>query len=239
MILAINTSTLQFALAVMDEEGSVRAEYTATKGRGHFGLLMPALDFMFTSSETDVRDLKAVIVALGPGSFTGLRVGLSLTKGLCHAMAIPAIGISSLEALASQIPFADIPITAIIDSRRDEFFSARFRWSSENRLIRETEDEPVSAEDFPQQFREPSIFVGNNYATQAAIVKRKPNTLIRLAPARLWNIQASSVGALGLARFFSGDFDDLHTLTPLYLRPPDIRPNPFANSAQAGRTLQS
>ena len=84
MILAVNTSTLQFALALMETDGSVLAEYLAAKGKGHFGTLMPALDFLLNTSESDILDLEGLIVAVGPGSFTGLRVGLSAAKGLCQ-----------------------------------------------------------------------------------------------------------------------------------------------------------
>ena len=72
MILAINTSTLQFGLAILEAEGNVLAEYLMSKGGGHFGGLMPALHFLVTTSKVDVNDLKGLAVATGPGSFTGL-----------------------------------------------------------------------------------------------------------------------------------------------------------------------
>ncbi len=131
MILSINTSTMQFALALLAEDGTLLTEYLMPGGKGHFGSLMPVLDFMLNSSKSNIRDLKCISVAIGPGSFTGLRVGISLAKGLCHGLCVPAIGISSLEAMASQIPYADFPVVPVITSRKGEAFTAQFIWGDQ------------------------------------------------------------------------------------------------------------
>ncbi len=226
MILAINTSTLQFALALMENDGSVRAEYISTNGKGHFGALMPALDFIVKTSELDLNELKGLIVAVGPGSFTGLRVGLSTAKGLCHGLDIPIIGISSLEALASQVLFPDLTIIPLLDSRKGEFFTAQFVWSRERKLARKMEDTCLKADDLPSLSSGQSVFIGNSYTSQAALLKKIIGPQVPLAPPHLWNLSASVIGFRGLKRFLAGDFDNPETLKPLYLRPPDIRPNP-------------
>jgi tRNA threonylcarbamoyladenosine biosynthesis protein TsaB len=233
MILAINTSTLQFALALMETDGSVRAEYLSANGKGHFGALMPALDFLFKTSEVDLIELKGLTVAVGPGSFTGLRVGLSAAKGLCHGLDIPIIGISSLEAMASQVLFPDFSIVPILDSRKGEFFTAQFVWGGERKLTRKTEDTCLKAEELPSLSGQYSVFVGNSYSSQATLLKKilGPNAL--LAPPHFWNPSASAIGFLGLERFLAHDFDNPETLNPLYLRPPDIRPNPFPSAIDA------
>ncbi|MDY6972898.1 MAG: tRNA (adenosine(37)-N6)-threonylcarbamoyltransferase complex dimerization subunit type 1 TsaB [Thermodesulfobacteriota bacterium] len=228
MILAINTSTLEFGLAILEDDGTVLTEYSMSKGAGHFGSLMPALHFLLTTSESDIRDLEAIVVAIGPGSFTGLRVGLSIAKGLCHALDIPIIGISSLEALASELPSSDLPLAPILDSRKGEFFTARFSWNDDNNLIRCTEDVSLRLEEFPTLFKEPALFIGNNFAGQSIPVKKTLGPLALMSPSHCWSLKASAVGSLGLRRFHAHDFDDLHTLSPIYLRPPDIRPNVFS-----------
>ena len=226
MILAMNTSTLQFALALMEDDGSIRAEILSVKGKGRFGALMPSLDFLLKTSESDVLGLKGIIVALGPGSFTGLRVGLSLAKGICQGLDIPIIGISSLEALASQVIVPGSSVIPILDSRKGEFFTARFVWSGEQKLTRKMEDICLKAEEISSLSDKNSVFIGNNYALQAALLKQIIGPQVLLAPPHFWNLSASAVGFLGLRRFLAHDFDNPESLNPLYLRPPDIRPNP-------------
>lgn len=231
MILAINTSSLQFALALMETDGSVRAEHLSVKGKGHFGALMPSLNFLLKTSEINLTELEGLAVALGPGSFTGLRVGLSVAKGLCHALDIPVIGVPTLEALANQVFFHDFSINPMLDSRKGEFFAARFVRSGEQKLVRKMEDIYLKADELSSLSGEHSIFIGNNYAAQSALLRKTIGSQVLLAPPHLWKLDASAVGSLGLKRFLARDFDNPETLNPRYLRPPEIRPN----SIQASR----
>jgi len=241
MLLAINTSTLQFGLALLEDDGTILAEYLTSRGRGHFGGLMPALKFLFDTSGYEVREVEALIVATGPGSFTGLRVGLSAAKGLCHALEAPIIGISSLEALASQIPYSNLPIAPIIDSRKGEVFTARFCWNDGGNLLRRAKDMCIKMEDLPTSLEERVVFVGNDFAAQGSLIKGMLGSHASLGPAHCWTVRASSVGFLGLRRFHSHKFDNPQSLNPTYLRPPDIRPNPSSlasNHLLTPRTLQ-
>ena len=227
MILAINTSTMQFALALLAEDGTLLTEHLMPGGKGHFGSLMPALDFMLNSSKSKIVDVKCISVATGPGSFTGLRVGISLAKGLCYALGVPVVGVSSLEAMASQLPFADLPMVTILTSRKGEAFTAQFSWNENRELIRERADASLKFDDFPSLFEKPTLFVGNDYANQGHLLKKLLGPSAHLAPSSLWNLKASSVGSLALKKFLVDDLDDPYLLNPVYLRPPDIRPNPF------------
>jgi len=227
MILAINTSTLQFSIALMREDEAILAEFSASGKKGRFGSFMPALDFLLATTETDIAAVRAVVVATGPGSFTGLRVGLSAAKGLCHALEVPILGISSLEALAAQIPYSDASITPILDSRKGEFFAAQFVWSNRSHLSRNMTDRYARLEDFPALFEKPTRFIGNDYPRQAPLIRDALGHNALLAPAHLWTLKASAVGHLGLKRYHAGDHDDAGNLNPKYMRPPLIRPNPF------------
>ncbi|MCP4665696.1 MAG: tRNA (adenosine(37)-N6)-threonylcarbamoyltransferase complex dimerization subunit type 1 TsaB [Deltaproteobacteria bacterium] len=235
MLLAVNTSTLQFGLALLEDDGTIVAEYVSSRGKGHFESLLPALTFLCETSRRDVREVEALIVATGPGSFTGLRVGLSAAKGLCHALEAPIIGISSLEALASQIPYSDLPIASILDSRKGEVFTARFRYRDGGNLLRQDKDICLKIEDLPTLFDEPVLIVGNDFRAQGPLIQDVlgPSRAF-LAPAPCWTVRASSVGFLGLRRFHSQEFDDPQSLNPVYLRPPDIRPNPHRLTSQRG-----
>ncbi|HDZ91829.1 MAG: tRNA (adenosine(37)-N6)-threonylcarbamoyltransferase complex dimerization subunit type 1 TsaB [Deltaproteobacteria bacterium] len=227
MILAINTSTPQFSLALLDGDGTLLTEQIMSGGKGHFKALMPALDFMLQSNGFKIDEVRCIGVATGPGSFTGLRVGIALAKGLCHALELPLVGISSLEAMANQIPWADLPLVPVLTSRRGEAFTTLFRRGPRGELVRSGVDMSIKFEDFPSCFTEPAMFVGNDYRDQAPRIKDLLGPSALLAPAFLWNLKASSIGSLALKRFASGDLDDPYQLTPVYLRPPDIRPNPY------------
>lgn len=227
MILAINTSTLQFGLALLDGEGAILAEYLMAEGESHFGSLMPALDFLLRTSQYDIHTLKCLAVSKGPGSFTGLRVGLSVAKGLCHALKLPIVGISSLEALASQLPHSALPVTSILDSRKGECFAAQFVWTDGHNLKRTSEDLALGFGDLPLLLETPSLFIGNSFASQGPRIIEMLGNRALLAPPHCWGLRPSAIGYIGLKRFEAHALDDPHTLTPIYLRPPDIRPNPF------------
>jgi tRNA threonylcarbamoyladenosine biosynthesis protein TsaB len=211
----------------MEEDETVLAEFSASRGKGHFGSLMPVLHFLLTTTKSEIHGVKAIAVAIGPGSFTGLRVGLSLAKGLCHALGVPIIGISSLEAMAAQVPYPAPSITPILDSRKEEFFVAQFVWRNDHDLIRNMEDMCLRLEEFPNVFREPTLFIGNDFLRQLPLIVEAFGQHVLSALPHAWNLKASALGHLGLKRLRSNDFDNAEHLNPTYLRPPPIRPNPY------------
>ncbi len=226
MILALNTSTRQCSIALLRMDRTVIAENLMSEGKGHFGGLMPAVDMLLTGSGLKQKDIKCIAVATGPGSFTGLRVGLSLAKGFCQALQIPVIGISSLRALAFQLPFSAHPIAPILSSRKGEVFTALFLWNREKELQRKEKDSCFKLDTLPSLFTETTVFIGNDFSNQGNLLKKLVGSHARIAPPQCWQLNASSIGALALNRFDDGDIDDPGTLVPRYFRPPDIRPKP-------------
>jgi len=227
MILAVNTTTMQFSLALMKEQGNIVAEYLMAPGGKKFRGFMPEVHSLLTSSQTGMRDIKAIIVAIGPGSFTGLRVGLSAAKGMAQGLQIPIIGVSSLEAMATQLPFAEHTVCTMITSRKGEVFTALFKRGDDHGMIRKSKDISLKLEEMDSIIVETTLFLGNDFDSQGDQIKELLGTKATLAPPCLWNLRASSVGSLGLARFIDQDYDDLQDLVPTYLRPPDIRPTTF------------
>jgi tRNA threonylcarbamoyladenosine biosynthesis protein TsaB len=224
MILAINTSTLQYGLALMQKRGTIMAEYLISSGTKNFGGFMPALASLLTSSGTLKEDLEAIIVAIGPGSFTGLRVGLSAAKGIAQGLKIPVIGVSNLEAMANQLTHVSLPVYAMISSRKGEVIIALFNWDKKEGMIRKGEDASIKFSHLTAIINGPTLFIGNDLINQRAPIKEMLGEDAFLAPPHLWGLRASSIGFLGLDRFHRGDFDDIRDLVPVYLRPPDIRP---------------
>lgn len=223
MILAFNTSTRQSSIALLDTNREIIAEYLMVAGRGHFGGLLPAVDMVIAGAQASRKDIQCVSVATGPGSFTGLRVGLSLAKGICEALCVPLIGVSSLRALALQVPFTSQPVAPILTSRRGEVFTALFLQNQKNGLERIRKDSCLKLDDLPGHFGEAPVFIGNDYSTQGKRLIELLDDHTRIAPPLHWNLRASSIGALAAARFLKGDSDDPESLIPRYFRPPDIR----------------
>ncbi len=239
MILAFNTSTPQFSIALMEEEGTVLSEYYMDSTSNNFRRFVPGLHFMLSTSRVDTKEIKALIVATGPGSFTGLRVGLSEAKGMAQGLQIPLIGVSSLEAMAAQVPYVRQPVCPVIHSRKGEVFVALFSWSDDQRMMRTRQDTCLRIKDLPSVIAKPTLFLGNDFSKQAHLIREMLGRKAELAPAHLWNLKASAVGALGLKRFLAQDFDDLQELVPTYLRPPDIRPSPLVSKTEKRDTIYS
>ena len=229
MILAINTSTLQFSLALLKRNGTIAAEQTMFRKKGNFGSLMPSVDHLLAMTDTGPGDLSCIAVAIGPGSFTGLRIGISLAKGLCHALEIPVVGVSSLEALASQIPFATFPVVPLLRSRKGEVFTAKFTLNNYHQIERQQEDISIKLADLLPTLRKKVFVVGDNFEEQGPVFQSRDEASPILAPPHFWNLKASSIGVVGLSKLIRNDLDDPYGIEPIYLRPPDIRPNPFSN----------
>jgi len=227
MLLSINTATQQFSVALINEEGALVAESVFFGGSKKFRPLMPALHHLLGSARTDVRKMTALAVVTGPGSFTGLRIGLSVAKGICQGLQIPIIGVSSLEAMASQLPFTPYKICPVIDSRKGEVFAALFRWSEEEGgVVRVREDTSLRVEDLAEFTEGSAVFLGNDIQSQGPSITETVGHSALLAPPHLWTLRASAVGYVGLKLALKKGFDELHRLVPSYLRPPDIRPTP-------------
>jgi tRNA threonylcarbamoyladenosine biosynthesis protein TsaB len=126
LILGIETATLQVGCAIGGHEG-VLAEFHAAKGRRHAETLVPAIDFVRRQARIDLADIGAVAVDIGPGLFTGLRVGVASAKAMAQALRVPMIGVSSLDLLAFPLRYGRRVIVTVIDARRGEVFYASYR----------------------------------------------------------------------------------------------------------------
>ena len=222
IILSINTSTKQYGLALLEND-TVVSEYLISSGSRHFRDLMPCVDDLFEKTTLTLGHLGAVAVSIGPGSFTGTRVGLAVAKGLSQGLGIPIFGVSTLSALASQIPYAREDICSLVTSRKGEVFSALFRRDRDDHLIRIGEDASLKVEDLPVLIKRKTIIIGNDFTAQGPLVKQFVGENALFAPSNLWNLRASSIGALAFQRLEQGDSDTASTLVPLYLRDADIR----------------
>jgi tRNA threonylcarbamoyladenosine biosynthesis protein TsaB len=209
-LLAVETSTLAGGVALLDGDRLV-GEYLLDVGITHSERLMVAVDRVLGDAGWRVRDLEALAVAIGPGSFTGLRIGLGTVKGLAVATGLPIAAVPTLDAMAAGLPFAALPVCPVIGARKGEVYASRYRWDGD-RMRREWEYLAITPDELAARLDEPSILVGGG-----AGAVRSP--LARLAPPARRLPSPGSVAQLGHERLRRGESVPAADLVPLYLRP--------------------
>jgi len=205
------------------EQGAVLGEYILLSGSSHFKDLMPCLEDLLKKTNLTFGQLEGIAVAIGPGSFTGIRVGLALAKGLSQGLGLPIIGVSTLSALASQVPYAKEDICPLLSSRQNEVFAALFKRDHRNQLTRIEDDVSLPVEKLSVIIKRKTIFIGNDFPVQGPLVEKYIGETALLAPPNLWNLRASSIGALGEQSLKHGHSNNVSDLVPVYLRNADIR----------------
>ncbi len=216
MQIAIDTSTDIASLALV-QETDILAELTWRCGQNHTVQLLPNLSFLLKQSRLAIELAECIIVARGPGSYNGLRVGISTAKGLAYSLGVPIIGISSLETEAYQHAERGLPVCAVFNAARGEIATAIFQQKGDSwqQLVVEhitTLDVLVS------EVTTRTIFCGDYLPFVAEELKKrlKEKAAIPLPANQLR--RAGFLAELGIKRWKRGDVDNIATLQPLYLR---------------------
>jgi len=220
MLLAIDTSTEMASIALV-ENGRLLVESTWYCGQNHTVQLLPRLNDLLERSGLTIKSVTGVIVAKGPGSFNGLRVGISTAKGLALSLNVPITGVSTLEISAYQHYESGLPVCAIHNAGRSEIATAvyqmkRRQWrqivaehiTTLDKLLNETAVKTLFCGEYILQLKDEII---RQIKTKAVIPS--PATLPR---------RAFYLAELGETRLRSGNADNVATLQPLYLRRPPI-----------------
>jgi len=209
-VLAVETSTLAGGVALLDGERLV-GEYLLDVRATHSERLMPTVDRVLADAGWKPAELDGLAVAVGPGSFTGLRIGLSAVKGLALALAIPIAAVPTLDAMAAGLPFAGLPVCPVIDARKGELYASLYRWDGRG-MAREWDYLALSPDALSARLTEPVIVMGD-----AAAAVGSPHA--RPAPPHRRVPSPAAVGVLGLARLAAGHTVTATDLVPIYLRP--------------------
>ncbi|MGH7332017.1 MAG: tRNA (adenosine(37)-N6)-threonylcarbamoyltransferase complex dimerization subunit type 1 TsaB [Candidatus Rokuibacteriota bacterium] len=210
-VLALDTSTLAGGVALVDGERTV-AECLLDIRLTHSERLMPAVDQLLRGAGWGPPDLEGVAVAGGPGSFTGLRIGVSAAKGFALALSIPVAVVPTLDAMAAALPFAQWPVCPVLVARRDEVYVSLYRWDG-TAMRREWDYLALPPSAVSERLRERVILTGDGATTIAS-------PLAVLAPCWRWAPSAAIVGHLGAQRLRAGASVGAAELAPLYVRPP-------------------
>ena len=209
-VLAVETSSLAGGVALLDDDRLV-AEYVLDVRVTHSERLMSAVDRVLTDARWTPRDLNGLAVAVGPGSFTGLRIAVSTVKGLALALDLPIAAVPTLDAMAAALPWVSLPVCPVLDARKGEVYASRYRWEADL-MRREWEYLALAPEALAARLAEPTLVVGDG-----AEHILSPHARRLQAPRRLPS--PASVGALGLERLRRGETVSAAALVPLYLRP--------------------
>lgn len=217
-ILAIDTATQVSSVAVASEE-KLAAELTMQARLTHSETLMPHIEQVLQMAGVKKAELDGIAVSIGPGSFTGLRIGLAAAKAMAYVLNKPLVGVSTLAALAAHFPVPGVKIVSLLDAQKGNAYREVFRWE-QGRLIREQSVDIASLADIVADCSE---MAGAVILTGDIVAKKIRGRMVlpanvQVAPAQQIMPRAANVAMLGLQRLAAGEQDNVMDLEPWYIR---------------------
>ena len=214
MLLAVDTSTTWIGLSLYDGV-RVLGEMTWQSKNHHTVELTPGVHELLDRCGLRTTDLQALGVATGPGSFTSLRIGLALVKGMALALRIPVVGVPTLDILVAAQPVRDIQLAALLQAGRGRlalvWYEARDgKWQSRS------EPQIISAEELVLQLNKPTLVVGELNAAERQVLARRRKNAIMVSPAQSLR-RPSFLAEIAWERWRAGSVDEVVTLAPIYL----------------------
>ena len=219
MEIAIDTSTGWGGIA-LSQDGNLLADLTWKPGQNHTSELFPNIERLLQTARADIRSLSAVFVATGPGSFNGLRAGISAAKGLAFSLHIPLVGISTLEAEALPFAFTGLPLCPIHDAGRGEIAVALYRQADNWRQLKE--EYLTTVESLCAEVNEKTIFCGEIPPAAIGLILASLGDKAVIPGWEQRLRRPGYIACLGWQRLQSGREDNLTILQPIYLRQPPI-----------------
>lgn len=214
-VLAIDTSNNPLGIALLDEN-KVIGEYITNLKKNHSIRVMPAIQQLMTDCEIEPSKLDKIVVAKGPGSYTGVRIGVTIAKTLAWSLNIPLVGVSSLKLLAASVRYFPGFVSPLFDARRGQIYTGLYRY---NGSIFETEIDDcnvltVDWVDRLEKLDSPILFIGNDVSLHKEILIEKLGDKAVFAEFTENNPRPSELGLLGMN--ITGE--EIHTFVPNYIR---------------------
>jgi tRNA threonylcarbamoyladenosine biosynthesis protein TsaB len=227
LILAIDTSSKSASIALLRDD-DILSEVFLNLDVNHSVVLLPALHHLLRLSRIEQNEIDLFACTIGPGSFTGLRVGASTIKGLALATGKPIAGVSSLEAIAFNIAGREIPVCPMLDARKGQVYTALYR-TGRNYTLETMEAERVTdVRGFLQCIDEEVIFVGDGSVKYAGLIMEMLPGKCYFASGCHQHVRAAVVGVMGKKKYLEGDVLDSVTFAPVYIRASDAEMKRFS-----------
>ncbi len=221
MLLAIDTSTRYMGVALYSDDQVISEGVWISKDF-HTVELAPAVQQMMDRAGVKMTNLRAIAVAIGPGSFTGLRIGLALAKGICLVRNLPLIGVPTLDVLAVAQPVEDLPMAVALRAGRGRLAVGWYQSASQDwRSVGEIE--LLTAQRLSGKITQPTLVCGEFTAEERQLLGRKRVNVILASPAQSLR-RPSYLAELGWRRWQSGQVDDPAALSPFYLHHQESSP---------------
>jgi tRNA threonylcarbamoyladenosine biosynthesis protein TsaB len=214
--LGIETATSIASVGIIVEDRLVAERSLPMRG-SHARTLLPLVDAALDAARVRLDDLSLLAVSIGPGSFTGLRIGLSVAKGLAMATGLPVVGVPTLEAYAQCVGPRPGTVCPVLDARKSEVYAACFEWRG-GELVCVAEPAAVAPERLVASLRTPCTLVGDGVDAYAALWRRELGAAAELVALADLPPSGATIARLGIARSAAGRADELAALEPRYCR---------------------
>jgi tRNA threonylcarbamoyladenosine biosynthesis protein TsaB len=214
-VLAIDTSNYVLGVALLEED-KVIGEYITNLKKNHSVRAMPAIEHLLKDCDVTPKELSKIVVAKGPGSYTGVRIGVTIAKTLAWSLNIPLVGVSSLAVLASAGRYFNGLIAPLFDARRGNIYTGLYRYEN-GQLVAEIDDCHMLAEEWAKMiasYHQPVLFIGNDVPIHFKMFKQVLGDKAIMAEMTEHNPRPAELGKLGL----SAKEESVHTFTPNYIR---------------------
>jgi len=215
-VLGVDTSTMTAGVGMVDD-GQVLVDLKFDVRVTYSEILMPAVDLVLKTVGLRIDELDGFAISIGPGSFTGLRIGLATIKGLCFASGKPLASVPSLDALASSSLYCRYPVAALLDAKKDQVYAAIYD-TGEGELTRKSEYMALDIEELAKKVSTETLFVGPG----ARLYQKELTNLLRekayFALDQQSEPSGASVARMGLNKLAAGRIEDVTNLEPFYVR---------------------
>ncbi|MBZ0157959.1 MAG: tRNA (adenosine(37)-N6)-threonylcarbamoyltransferase complex dimerization subunit type 1 TsaB [Alphaproteobacteria bacterium] len=215
-LLAIETSTMLGGVALM-EDSTLVAEMRMNIQVTHSERILTGIDHLLRHAGFGLEEIDVFGIAIGPGSFTGLRVGLSTLKGLVYASGKPLVSVPTLEAFAWNLPFAAHPVCPLLDARKREVYAGVFIWNNDG-FTRLVQERAVRLEDLLAALQGEAVFIGEGAVLYRDTISRIMGSRAHFGQPQDMVPSPANVACLCMRKAERGEFDDPVRLSPLYLR---------------------
>ncbi len=217
-ILGIDTTTMMGAVGIVDGDEPV-AELRTNISVTHSERLMAHIDGLLKSARMTLADIDGFAVSIGPGSFTGLRIGMAAVKGLAYATKMPVAGVGSLDVIADNVPLCMHDVCPVLDARKKMVYAAIFSGGDDRHIL--MEPDVLTPDELAARIKEPTVFLGEGAQVYRELLAERLGELAVFAPRSYGYPSGTAVAFRGLKEIEAGNVSDPFTMVPRYIRKSD------------------